>query len=510
LPNGHSISYTYDGGDNLLTKTDGGGMVSYTYNADDTPASVTDPQAARTTFAYDSDARQTGMTYPNGVTETSSYDNSDQLTQVEAAKSGTQLTSFSYSYTNPATNTYTSSRYSVSDMAGNVTSYGYDGLARLTSAVQKTGGGATLQNWSYGYDPVGNMTNINGSTASYNVADQLTGMNGHAYNYDLNGNQLSSTSGNTLAYNGQDQTSSITPSGGSAIPMTYTGAGQGGRTGSGRTGYQYDQNGLGATTPSGASTATSFTTTADGDVLSERIPGGSAGCALPGGQWCAYYYLHDGLGSIVKVLDSNGTVQNSYTYDPYGNASSVTENVPNPFRYIGALWDASTGLYKLGERYYDPSIGRFTQTDPSTSCGSAASGYTYANGNPTNLVDDSGLTGKRKNGHTPGRHTKKHHQRKHRRTARRTSTPRRSPRSTSDLVGCTLQCALPEIGLETDAYVACVPCAESVLAGSAVGGVPGALLGFAREGGACFDCLKGVAIGIADIVECAKRCRGDS
>lgn len=36
----------------------------------------------------------------------------------------------------------------------------------------------------------------------------------------------------------------------------------------------------------------------------------------------------------------------------------------NPFRYGGAIWDASTRLYKMGERYYDPSIGRFTQEDP--------------------------------------------------------------------------------------------------------------------------------------------------
>jgi len=41
-------------------------------------------------------------------------------------------------------------------------------------------------------------------------------------------------------------------------------------------------------------------------------------------------------------------------------------------------------LYKFGERYYDPSLGRWTQLD------SAGTGYTYANDNPVNEVDPSG------------------------------------------------------------------------------------------------------------------------
>ncbi len=43
-------------------------------------------------------------------------------------------------------------------------------------------------------------------------------------------------------------------------------------------------------------------------------------------------------------------VVNSYACDPYGNAISSTGTVANPFRYIGAVWDSGTGLYKMGER----------------------------------------------------------------------------------------------------------------------------------------------------------------
>ena len=35
-----------------------------------------------------------------------------------------------------------------------------------------------------------------------------------------------------------------------------------------------------------------------------------------------------------------------------------------PFKFQGAYLDTETGLYKMGERYYAPSIGRFLQPDP--------------------------------------------------------------------------------------------------------------------------------------------------
>jgi len=108
-----------------------------------------------------------------------------------------------------------------------------------------------------------------------------------------------------------------------------------------------------------------------------------------GGAVCTYYYLHDGLGSTIALVDSTGAVKNTYSYDPWGKSTGVTGSVPNPFRYVGAMLDSSTGLYKMGERYYDPSIGRFTQEDP------AGGGYGYADGNPINFVDTTGLKPKK-------------------------------------------------------------------------------------------------------------------
>jgi len=65
------------------------------------------------------------------------------------------------------------------------------------------------------------------------------------------------------------------------------------------------------------------------------------------------------------------------------------EDVPNIFRYIGGVWDSQAGLYKLGERYYDPGAGRFTQVDPKVACTGTA--YAYAHDDPVNSTDPSGM-----------------------------------------------------------------------------------------------------------------------
>lgn len=46
-----------------------------------------------------------------------------------------------------------------------------------------------------------------------------------------------------------------------------------------------------------------------------------------------------------------------------GNQLNTDTNDTNPFRYCGEYYDAETGNYYLRARYYDPSVGRFTQQD---------------------------------------------------------------------------------------------------------------------------------------------------
>ncbi len=62
----------------------------------------------------------------------------------------------------------------------------------------------------------------------------------------------------------------------------------------------------------------------------------------------------------------------------------------NPWRYAGQYQDTSTGLYKMGARYYQPELGRWSQQDPSGQDGNA---YAYVDGNPVNFTDPTGFIG---------------------------------------------------------------------------------------------------------------------
>jgi RHS repeat-associated protein len=124
-----------------------------------------------------------------------------------------------------------------------------------------------------------------------------------------------------------------------------------------------------------------------GTLISERGPGGE------------FYYVTDGLGSTVALVDTTGTVQATYSYDPYGNSTTVGGPNPaiaggNPFRYAGGHYDTTTGLYHFGQRYYNPTTGRWTQQDSLNTPLDPANGnrYAYTGDNPTNGTDPTGLS----------------------------------------------------------------------------------------------------------------------
>ena len=101
-----------------------------------------------------------------------------------------------------------------------------------------------------------------------------------------------------------------------------------------------------------------------------------------------YFYLTDALSSVVALADESGTKVNTYSYSPRGVTRAATsEQVSQPYRFAAGYQDP-TGLYHFQARYYDTNIGRFTQPDPS---GQEQNPYLYAEGDPVNRIDPTGL-----------------------------------------------------------------------------------------------------------------------
>jgi RHS repeat-associated protein len=113
----------------------------------------------------------------------------------------------------------------------------------------------------------------------------------------------------------------------------------------------------------------------------------------------SHYYLHDALGSVAALTDASGDVARRYVYnDPYGEDVTVNDSgipVDDPWRFAGAYRDVETNLYKMGARYYQTTVGRWTQRDPLNQAFSPREGnrYAYVGGDPINLVDPTGQFG---------------------------------------------------------------------------------------------------------------------
>jgi len=75
----------------------------------------------------------------------------------------------------------------------------------------------------------------------------------------------------------------------------------------------------------------------------------------------------------------------------WGDLAERTGNTPTPHQFVGALGyerEADSGLYFIGTRYYDPSVGRFISQDAAQW---GVNWYVYAANNPVGNYDSGGL-----------------------------------------------------------------------------------------------------------------------
>ncbi|MFI5934130.1 RHS repeat-associated core domain-containing protein [Actinoplanes sp. NPDC051494] len=389
-PGGGTTSYGYDRNGNLTGFTDAGGTVTYAYDQVNLLKSVQEPGAPKAvTFTYDENNRRRFMYLPTTpqITVEMKYDKAGRQTSITATNDATsaKLSSFTYNYTNG--NADTALKQSATDLSG-TTSYSYDKLSRLTGA---DGPGSLDRDYAYDSNYHRTSKTENGTTTSYeyNDAHQLTSAGSTTYTYDGNGNTTGSSSGWAFGYNAANQNTSITKPGGTPLsPLTYGGVAQTERRTAGTTTFGTSALGVAwAKAGSGAAPAVGPDTVDPAPGATDHYTRDNTGGLISlrsGGA--RYYYLVDGLGSVVGLVNSTATKVNSYSYDAYGVQLSATQQISNPWRYASGYYDGSTGLTKFGARYYNPSLGRFTQVDPS----GKDMPYAYTADNPVNHADPTG------------------------------------------------------------------------------------------------------------------------
>jgi YD repeat-containing protein len=406
LPGALSNTYTYDPASNMASFTDGGGTTNYTHNKLNELEAMTEPgEATPTKFAYDNDHRLTQITYPSGAKEIyklQATTGRPEAITVEGT-TGATVPNLSYSYTQGANNTQLIQ--SLTESTNNTTAYTYDPLNRLKTAIS-SGTGANKFDYEFWLDGDGNRVkqkvNLTGSSESptsvwfdvnnnnllecrQTVSGACTKSNAtelSAYGFDEAGEETAitpkgDTSGSTFAYNAARELSSITPSGGSAQALSYGGAGQDDLVGVGSSTLQNSVLGL---TREVSSAGTSYyARTPDGMLIDQRTPSGK------------FNPLYDAQGDVIALVSSAGKVERTFHYGPYGEnvKSEGTQTIPYPFGYKSGYrmpggnkgeGNVTNGLLHFGQRYYDPTTGRWTQ-----------GGFDFASADPVNLSDPSGL-----------------------------------------------------------------------------------------------------------------------
>ncbi len=110
---------------------------------------------------------------------------------------------------------------------------------------------------------------------------------------------------------------------------------------------------------------------------------------ISGGNETVYYYHFDGLGSVVGLSNSSGSIVERYSYDVFGEPNRVS-SLGNSYLFTGRQYDSETENYYYRARYYKPSIGRFLQTDK-IGYADGLNMYSYCGNNPISWADPYGL-----------------------------------------------------------------------------------------------------------------------
>ena len=106
-----------------------------------------------------------------------------------------------------------------------------------------------------------------------------------------------------------------------------------------------------------------------------------------------YYACTDHLGSIVKLVDGNGTEVFKASYDAWGNRTVINNTFAFHRGYTGHEHLAEFNLINMNGRVYDPVLGRFFSPDPYVQAPYFSQNYNryaYCLNNPLAYIDPDG------------------------------------------------------------------------------------------------------------------------
>lgn len=278
-------------------------------------------------------------------------------------------------------------------------SFGYDELNRLTTVS-----GAT--NWSYSYDPNGNRTSMTtGSGPTRNFSST----------FDTNRLSTISNPTRTLTYDAAGNVSTDLQAGASTnYSAVYSLEGRLSEMSQGSTGlvkFSYDAFGRRIVRVEGGAAANVTVYAydnanhligeykADGTPISEYVWLADTPVAVIKGSGAGteVFAVHaDHLDTPRILMDTQWRVRWRWMGEPFGSSAAEEQPTANVaaveqnLRFPGQQYEAFGGRHYNHFRDYDPTTGRYIQSDPIGLAGGINT-YAYVGGNPLSFVDPNGL-----------------------------------------------------------------------------------------------------------------------